>query len=158
MGIEFEDVAVEGLHGVEDADAVLEACIHEWDGGVVDVFELAVEVCFHVWGVPCWCVGLSVVQVDDGFGELSLYFVESVAEAVAGECGEVELSVATLVEAGVDFGFGDGGIGVELHAVGFDAHDGLSVGGESDVGDDGEHGVGEVLDHEWHAVGFCPAE
>jgi hypothetical protein len=45
-----------------------------------------------------------------------------------------------------------------MHAVGFDPHDGARMRGQEDVGDLGEHGVGEVLDHERHAVGPRPAE
>lgn len=51
-----------------------------------------------------------------------------------------------------------GGVGVELHGIGFNAHDGSGVGGEQDMGDLSEHRVGEILDHECHAVGLGVAE
>ena len=58
----------------------------------------------------------------------------------------------------MDFCFGVAGLRVELHGVGFDAHDGAGVCGEEYMGNLGHHGVGEVLDHEGHAVCFGPAE
>ena len=68
------------------------------------------------------------------------------------------MPVAAAVEAGVDGGLGPRGVGVELHAVGLDAHDRARVRGQQDVGDLREHRVGQVLDHQGHAVGLGPAE
>ncbi len=53
---------------------------------------------------------------------------------------------------------GSEAVGVELHAVGLDPHDGAGVGGKQDVGYLREHRIGEVLDHQHHAVGPSPAE
>src|SRR5882672_7788356 len=50
-----------------------------------------------------------------------------------------------------------GDFGIELHAVGLDAHDGMNVCGEEEVGYLCQHRVGQVLDHEAHAVGPGPA-
>ena len=49
-------------------------------------------------------------------------------------------------------------VGIELHGVRFDAHDGARVGGQQHVGNLGQHGVGQVLHHEGQAVGARPAE
>ena len=47
---------------------------------------------------------------------------------------------------------------IELHPVGLDAHDRPGVSGEEEVRNLREHRIREVLDHQGHAVRFCPAE
>ena len=60
---------------------------------------------------------MASLQREDGVGEGSLDFVDSVAEAGALEGGEVEVAVASLKNAGVHGGLGGGCGGVELHRV-----------------------------------------
>ena len=54
-----------------------------------------------------------------------------------------------------------GGSGPDLllvHGVGLNAHDRAGVGGQQDVRNLGQHGIGQILDHEGHAMGFSPAQ
>ena len=84
--------------------------------------------------------------------------VEAIAEAGPAHRGQVEPPLSPAEEAGVDGRLGQRGLGVELHAVGLDAHDRPRMGREQDVWDLGEHRVGQVLDHQRHPVGLRPAE
>jgi hypothetical protein len=79
--------------------------------------------------------------------EHTLDFFEAVTEARAAHRGQVHATVAALVKAGMDGGFGGRSVGVELHGVGFYAHDGADMGGEQHVRDLGQHGISEILHH-----------
>ena len=58
----------------------------------------------------------------------------------------------------MNFGFGIGGFRVKLHGIGFDAHDRSGVSSKQTMRNLSEHRIGQVLDHQCHAVGFGPAE
>ena len=91
-------------------------------------------------------------------GKVALDGVQMVAKPRAADGGEVDVAASPAVEAGMHLGLGSGGVRVELHAVGFHTGEGGGVGCEENVGDLGQHRVGEVLDHQLHAVGPGPAK
>src|SRR5690606_24614291 len=90
--------------------------------------------------------------------QFSLHLLDPITETTIREGGAVEDTPLSPVETGVDELLGGARFGVKLHRVGLHAHDRAGVGGEKEMGDLGEHGVGEVLDHQGHAVGLGPAE
>ena len=77
-----------------------------------------------------------------GLGQIAIDFMNSIAETAAPDGAYVEVTAAALINALVNFSFRLGGIGVELHPVGFNAHDRSRVSGESDVWDLSQHWVG----------------
>ena len=84
--------------------------------------------------------------------------LDRIPEARPRQCREVDHAVAPLeVRPGCTCRFGQRRVGVELHPVRLNPHDGTGVCGEHHVRDLREHGVAEVLDHEGHPVGLCPA-
>ena len=95
---------------------------------------------------------------DCGIGQFSANLIDAITEAAAFQGAEIDDAIAAPVEAGVDAFFDDRGVGVKLHGIAFDALDGAGMGGEADMRDDGEHGIGEILHHEWHAVCLGPAQ
>ena len=58
----------------------------------------------------------------------------------------------------MDDGFGGRCLRVELHRVGLDPGDGGGVSGEQAVRDLRQHGIGQVLHHQGHAVRLRPAQ
>jgi len=76
-----------------------------------------------------------------------LHLFQPITKPRAVDAFQAKLSVPALVYRRVYHGFWAAGVWVELHAVGFDAQEGSGVGPEQDVGDLGQHGIGEVLYH-----------
>ena len=68
------------------------------------------------------------------------------------------MTAAAPIQAGVHLRLGRGGSGIELHGVGFDAHDGARVRGQQHVRNLCQHRIGEILHHQRHAVLPRPAQ
>ena len=100
-----------------------------------------------------------VVAISTGQRETALLdLVDAISKPGASNRGQIQLAIAASINPRMDLFLGDRGGRIELHAVGFDPHDCFGLSGQADVRNLRQHRVGQVLDHQRHAVRFGPTQ
>ena len=102
-------------------------------------------------------VDLASIFMDIGRGKAPNSVGSSIAKARSRQGGKVEQTVVPSVEPRVNRRFSFAGRWVELHRIRLNAHQGGEVSRQLDMGNLGEHGISQILDHEGHTVRLRPS-